>query len=87
VSGRRLLFVNPTFTTRINEVPKEESDAVLRFLYEHSARPDFQVRFRWKANSVAFWDNRSVQHIAMWDYFPQVRLGFRVTIKGERPHA
>jgi taurine dioxygenase len=87
VSGRRLLFVNPTFTTRINEVPKEESDAVLRFLYEHSARPDFQVRFRWKANSVAFWDNRSVQHIAMWDYFPQVRSGFRVTIKGERPHA
>jgi taurine dioxygenase len=87
VSGRRLLFVNPTFTTRINEVLKEESDAVLRFLYEHGSRPDFQVRLRWRPNSVAFWDNRSVQHITMWDYFPQVRSGFRVTIKGERPHA
>jgi len=34
---------------------------------------------------VAFWDNRCVQHIAMWDYFPDVRSGYRVTIKGDRP--
>ena len=86
-TGRRVLFVNPTFTTRINEVPREESDAVLAFLYQHGARPDFQVRFRWRPDSVAFWDNRCTQHIAMWDYFPQVRSGFRVTIRGERPAA
>ena len=85
VSGRRLLFVNPTFTTRINEVPKEESDAVLRFLYEHGSRPDFQVRFRWRPNSVAFWDNRSVQHHAMFDYFPHRRYGHRVTVCGDKP--
>ena len=45
------------------------------------------MRFRWQPNSVAFWDNRCVQHIAMWDYFPQVRSGYRVTIRGERPAA
>ena len=87
VTGRKLLFVNATFTTRINELPREESDAVLAFLYQHAARPDFQVRFRWQPHSVAFWDNRCVQHLALWDYYPQVRSGFRVTVKGERPVA
>ena len=41
--------------------------------------------FRWQKDSVAFWDNRCVQHLAIWDYFPQTRSGFRVTIKGDRP--
>jgi taurine dioxygenase len=45
----------------------------------------FQVRFRWRPHSVTFWDNRSVQHMALWDYYPQVRSGRRVTIKGDRP--
>jgi taurine dioxygenase len=54
VTGRKLLFVNLTFTTRLNEVGKEESDAVLAFLYQHVAKPDFHVRFRWAPNSVAF---------------------------------
>ena len=87
VTGRKVLFVNSTFTTRINELPRDESEAVLAFLYEHSAKPDFQVRFRWQPHSVAFWDNRCVQHLALWDYYPQVRSGFRVTVKGERPAA
>ena len=84
-SGRKALFVNETFTMRINELSEEESDAVLRFLYAHATKPAFQVRFRWQSHSIAFWDNRAVQHIAMWDYFPQVRSGSRVTIKGDRP--
>ncbi|HET6306890.1 MAG TPA: TauD/TfdA family dioxygenase [Rhodopila sp.] len=84
-SGRKALFVNETFTMRINELSEEESDAVLRFLYAHATKPAFQVRFRWQPHSIAFWDNRAVQHIAMWDYFPQVRSGSRVTIKGDRP--
>jgi taurine dioxygenase len=86
VTGRKGIFVNSTFTTRINELSRDESDAVLKMLWDHCAKPDFQCRFRWKPNSVAFWDNRCVQHIAMWDYFPQVRSGYRVTIKGDRPH-
>ena len=84
-TGRKCLFVNPIFTTGINGLSRIESDAVLKMLYEHCAMPDYQVRFRWRPNSVAFWDNRCVQHVAIWDYFPQVRSGFRVTVKGERP--
>ena len=85
VTGRQAIFVNPVFTVRIEDIPEAESKAILEFLYEHCARPHWQVRFRWQADSVAFWDNRCVQHIAMWDYFPQVRSGFRVTVKGDKP--
>ncbi len=84
-TGRKSRFVNRGFTIRINELPEGESGAVLDFLFEHTTKPDFQVRFRWQAHSVALWDNRVVQHLAVWDYFPQVRSGFRVTIKGDRP--
>jgi taurine dioxygenase len=87
ISGRRGLYVNRLFTYRINEVSEEESEAILRFLFEHSEKPDFQIRFRWEPNSVAFWDNRAVMHLAIWDYFPQVRSGSRVTVKGERVFA
>jgi taurine dioxygenase len=85
VTGRKGLFVNENFTLRINELSEEESQAVLAFLYAHSTKPAFQARFRWQPHSIAFWDNRAVQHIAMWDYFPQTRSGSRVTIKGDRP--
>ncbi len=85
VTRRKGLFVNRGFTTHIDGLTEAESRALLDFLFEHSTQPAFQVRFRWQPHSVAFWDNRSVQHIAMWDYFPQVRSGFRVTIKGDRP--
>jgi taurine dioxygenase len=85
-TGRKGLFVNGGFTVRINELTEAESRAVLEFLYAHSTKPAFQVRFKWQPHSVAFWDNRVVQHIAMWDYFPQVRSGYRVTVKGDRPY-
>ena len=85
VTGRKALFVNEMFTTRIVELPKAESDAVLGFLREHVQRPDFQCRFRWQPNSIAFWDNRCTQHHAIWDYWPETRSGYRVTIRGENP--
>jgi taurine dioxygenase len=85
VTGRKALYVNRLFTIRINELPEAEGRAILEFLFEHSTRAEFQLRFRWRPHSVAFWDNRAVQHLAIWDYFPQVRSGFRVTIKGDRP--
>ena len=85
VSGRKALFVNGGFTTRITQLRRAESDAVLRFLYHHVETPEFHCRFRWQVNSVAFWDNRCVQHHAMWDYYPQRRHGHRVTIKGDAP--
>ena len=85
VSGKKALYVNRGFTTRILGIPPDESDAILRYLYEHMENPLFQCRFRWQPGSVAFWDNRCTQHRAMWDYWPHPRSGHRVTIKGERP--
>jgi taurine dioxygenase len=64
---------------------KSESDALLEMLYRHSETPEFQCRFAWQPNSVAFWDNRAAMHHAMWDYFPHKRLGYRVTVKGDKP--
>ena len=85
VTGRQALFVNSFFTTRIVELSKPESDALLAFLFRHIETPEFSCRFRWEPNSVAFWDNRSCQHHALWDYYPHTRSGTRVTIKGDRP--
>jgi taurine dioxygenase len=85
VTGRKGLFVNGSYTTRIIGMPKAESDTVLGFLYQHVTNPNFHVRFRWRQHSVAFWDNRCTQHLAVWDYFPQTRSGFRVTVEGDKP--
>jgi len=85
VTGRKALFVNRGFTTRIMGVAKHESDALLDMLVRHAETPEFQGRFRWDANSVAFWDNRCALHRATFDYHPQVRHGHRVTIKGDKP--
>jgi taurine dioxygenase len=86
VTGRKSLFVNRIFTTCINGLTPGESDTLLEYLFKHIETPEFQVRFRWRPGSVAFWDNRAVQHYAIWDYFPEVRSGFRVTIAGDRPY-
>ena len=86
-TGRKILFVNRGFTTRIRQLMYEESNALLEFLYQHLAHPRFQCRFRWRANSIAFWDNRCTQHQAVWDYYPARRSGHRVTIAGQAPEA
>jgi taurine dioxygenase len=85
VSGRKALYVNGGFTTKIVQHKRPESDALLQFLYRHVETPEFHCRFRWQVNSIAFWDNRCMQHHAMWDYYPQRRHGHRVTIKGDKP--
>ncbi len=84
-TGRKALYVNRTFTTHIPQLKRMESDALLRFLWEHAEQPLFQCRFAWEPNSIAFWDNRCVQHHAIWDYYPNVRSGYRVTIRGDHP--
>ena len=85
VTKRKALYVNSTFTTHIEDLPREEGSALLDFLCQFSTREEFQVRFHWEPHSIAFWDNRCVQHLAMWDYYPQTRSGRRITIKGDRP--
>jgi taurine dioxygenase len=87
-NGRLALFVNRGFTTRINELDRKESDALLEFLWRHvETHLEFQCRVHWTANTLVFWDNRCTQHHAVWDYFPHSRYGQRVSIIGERPCA
>ena len=85
VTGRKLLFVNRGFTTRIVQLKRHESAAILEMLYRHIETPELHCRFKWETNSMAFWDNRCVQHHALWDYFPAKRYGHRVTICGDKP--
>jgi len=85
VTGRKALNVNRGFTTRILQLKPHESEALLEMLYDHIETPEFMCRFRWQPNSVAFWDNRSTQHHALFDYFPYRRYGLRVTVAGDKP--
>jgi len=84
-SGRKALYVHGGFTTRFQDMSEEESAPLLNYLYEHAVRPEFTCRFRWEKGSIAFWDNRCVQHNAINDYHGQRRVMHRVTIEGERP--
>ncbi len=84
-TGRRCLYVNAIFTSHIEGMPRDESDELLELLYRQADVPEFQCRFHWQKNSLAFWDNRAVQHYAASDYDPQVRVMERVTIIGDEP--
>jgi taurine dioxygenase len=83
--GRRGLFVNSGFTSRILELHEKESDALLAFLFVHLAKPEFTIRWRWKLGDVAFWDNRLSTHYATLDYLPEARVMHRAAILGDRP--
>jgi len=85
VTGKKALYVNRGFTLRILDIPPDESEGILHYLFDHMENPLFQCRFRWRENSIAFWDNRCVQHRAMWDYWPHTRIGYRVTVRGDKP--
>lgn len=84
-TGRRAIYVNAAFTQEIVGMDPDESAELLELLYRQAAYPEYQVRFRWEPNSVAFWDNRSCQHYAVSDYYPHVRRAERVTIIGDAP--
>lgn len=83
-TGRKALYVNECTTTRIVELSPIESMQVLTALFMHIRTPEFQVRWRWSGNDVAFWDNRSVQHFAVPDY-EEERLMQRIELAGEQP--
>ncbi|MBU6958606.1 taurine dioxygenase [Pseudomonas sp. CVAP len=85
VSGRKSLFVNEGFTTKINELSETESEAILKLLFAHATRPEFTIRWRWQENDVAFWDNRVTQHFAVDDYRPVRRVMHRATVLGDVP--
>jgi taurine dioxygenase len=85
VTGRKGIFVNSTFTRSIEGMKPAESKALLDFLYEHVAQPDFNVRFRWETDSIAMWDNRCTQHRVLRDRIAAHRKMERVTICGDTP--
>jgi alpha-ketoglutarate-dependent taurine dioxygenase len=85
-NGRNGLFVNRQFTRSIFGLSENESNAVLEMLYTHCVKPEYTCRFRWRAGSVAFWDNRATLHYALDDYGDTARFAHRVTLRGDKPY-
>ena len=90
-TGKKILYVNWTYTKQIVGLDKIESDKILKKIFEHQARLDLTCRFQWTENAIAIWDNRSVLHYAIADFFPGRGLGYervmdRIAIEGDRPH-
>ena len=84
-TGSKAIYVNPLFTTRIEGLRVPESRDILSLLYRHVVTPEFTVRLAWELDTVVIWDNRSVQHKPVNDFFPQHRRLHRVTTAGDRP--
>ena len=90
-TGKKILYVNWTYTKKIIGLSKEESDEILKKIFEHQSRLDLSCRFNWTENAVAMWDNRSVIHYAIADFYPGRGLGYerimdRIAIEGDQPH-
>ena len=84
-SGRKGIFANRQFTIGIDGMKESESGPLLAMLFDQANRPEYQYRLRWRPNTIAFWDNRAVQHYAVHDYYPQRRRMERVSLKGDVP--
>lgn len=82
-TGEKHLFVNHVFTTRILGLDEDEGRDLLEYLTDRIKAPEYQVRFRWSPNAIVFWDNRSTQHYAVLDYWPEYRSVERVTVQGD----
>ena len=86
-TGKKMLYVNPGFTTRILQLTDFESRAVLDMLFRYvDHEVALSCRVSWTPGTAVFWDNRCTQHRAIWDYYPHSRFGERVTLVGEKPY-
>ena len=84
-TGRKALYVNVAHTARFKGMTEEESLPLLNFLFQHQVKPEFTCRFQWRAGSLAFWDNRCVQHNPVNDYHGYRRVMHRITLAGDVP--
>jgi taurine dioxygenase len=84
-TGRKALYVNVAHTVRFEGMTEEESAPLLQYLYQHQVRPEFTCRFSWRPGSMAFWDNRCVQHNPVNDYHGHRRVMHRITLAGDTP--
>ncbi|MDP7621589.1 MAG: TauD/TfdA family dioxygenase [SAR324 cluster bacterium] len=85
-TGSKALYVNKAHTTHFKDWTELESKSLLEFLFHHQVRTEFTCRFSWEKNSLAFWDNRCVQHNPENDYQGFRRIMHRVTIAGDKPY-
>lgn len=83
ISGKKALYINPEFTIGIDGWKQEESTPLLEMLYRHATRPEFTHRFKWRPDSIAFWDNRATWHCALNDYPTETRIMHRITVEGD----
>ncbi|MBY0318500.1 MAG: TauD/TfdA family dioxygenase [Reyranella sp.] len=97
-TGEKILNVNQGFTTHFTNYTQKrergigadfaiEANKLMNYLFSQAAQPEFQVRLRWRPNTIAFWDNRATQHYAVQDYYPATRRMARVTVVGDRVRA
>jgi taurine dioxygenase len=86
VTGRKSIYVNPQFTLRIEGLAPAESRAILDVLFARAQVPEYQFRLRWAPGMIVFWDNRSTQHYAANDYFPERRRMERTAVVGDVPY-
>ena len=70
ITGRKVLYANPGYTVRINELPQDESDALLDYLFAHQLRPQYRYVHRWQEGDVLMWENFGTIHNAVADYRP-----------------
>ena len=85
-TGRKALYVNRQSTIAFEDMTEAESAPLLEYLCRHAHRPEFTCRFRWRNGSVAFWDNRCTQHIAVNDTGQSRRVMRRLQIEGDKPY-
>ena len=83
---KKVIYVNAAFTQYIKDWEEKDSKEMLTYLFSRASVPEYQCRFAWEENSIAFWDNRACQHYANSDYWPNIRKVERVTIIGDRPY-
>ena len=84
ISKKKLLYINPSFTSHIVGLNSSDSRNLLNYLFNFMNKPEFQLRFKWEKNVIAMWDNRSTMHYAVGDYMPHHRLMHRVTIINDK---
>jgi taurine dioxygenase len=84
-TGRKALYVNVAHTQRFVDMTEDESRGLLRYLFEHSIRPEFTCRFQWRVGSVALWDNRCAMHNPINDYHGHTRTMHRISLAGDVP--
>jgi len=86
-TGRKCIFVCEGYTTRILDIPEDESRALLDVLFTQVTKPQYVYRHRWRVGDLVMWDNCALQHLATFDYaLPQRRRMERTTVEGSVPY-